>query len=253
VSTTVFPWRVQQLRITLFSPVIPPRLDGLWKSILTEEPPRSTRTPEGMEESGPVPNNESSEWLVTRSSAGRVDLVLAPPPEEQLGFGSPLLLLEPLPTYHERIADFGEKLLAAIGSAPVRLALGAVLMDPADSKTDGYSKMAKLLTGSVSLDPASSDFQYQINRVRTRSFQGEDVLLNRLTKWSVAYVQHVQVVIAPGVPAVTQAASALHACRLELDLSTDAARASLPQAQHLEILKSLFTFGVEIAANGDIP
>src|SRR5436190_1193852 len=70
--------------------------------------------------------------------------------------------------------------------APItRLAFGAVLAQPTEDRHSGYVQIAKYLP-SIRLDvDGSSDFLFQINRPRPSRVGIENLLINRLARWSV--------------------------------------------------------------------
>ncbi len=131
-----------------------------------------------------------------------------------------------------------------------RLAFGAVLLNPVESREEGYRRLDPHLP-KVSLDPeGTSDFAYQINRPR-ESGDGT-IMINRLSKWSVAALRFATIEVSTlplHGPVVEH-----FACRLQLDINTPP---DLEVELSCEILPSLFlelvNLGKEIAEKGDLP
>lgn len=142
--------------------------------------------------------------------------------------------------------------------AIVRLAYGAVALEPVDNRMAGYVRIAEYLP-AVKIDPAGSeDFFYQINRPReSRVIKG--MRLNRLSKWSVASYQPLSIAI--GVPVGPSGQPLVHshggtpamACRAEVDLSTPGGvQDELPHGALPSIFEELVILGAEITRQGDI-
>ena len=134
-----------------------------------------------------------------------------------------------------------------------RLGFGAFLVQPVESKEDGYRLIASYLP-HVELDPSgSSEFLYQINRPRESRTGITGLKINRLSKWSV--LVQTRALISVGPEGVSQDISpSKHAGRLELDINTRQdfdgtfARAALS-----EVFRELVDLGAEMASDGDIP
>lgn len=122
-----------------------------------------------------------------------------------------------------------------------------------ESKVAGYQQLAAYLP-FVQLDPHnSSDFLYQINRPRTaESVPG--LILNRLSRWSVTAQQELGIGIPlnPSQPMHTMIGREAYACRLELDINTDAKRTeSLPHDSLGQLFMELVRLGKVIVSTGD--
>ena len=71
----------------------------------------------------------------------------------------------------------------------VRLAFGAVLIQPAKSQEEGLERLGNYIK-SVNVDTANSyDFLYQINRRRDTKLSIDGLVINRLMKWSVGQIR----------------------------------------------------------------
>ena len=132
-----------------------------------------------------------------------------------------------------------------------RIAFGAELLAEVSDVRSGYLALQSYLP-DIRLDPQSSDFSYSINRPRTS--QDLAVKINRLSRWGVVILLRFKMGV-PSESVVLQAPdSQWTACRLSLDINTDAAfSGELPHERLAEILDNLIAFGQEIAAQGDVP
>jgi hypothetical protein len=97
-----------------------------------------------------------------------------------------------------------------------RLAFGAILALPVDDRKSGYELIGNYLA-NVKLDPiGSSDFLYQINRLRNSQLIS-DLEINRLSKWSVVKRGLARVDLLPEARVSLFPSSDTFSCRLELD------------------------------------
>ena len=135
-----------------------------------------------------------------------------------------------------------------------RVAFGAVLLSPVDSKVSGYRQLAAYLP-SVTIDPEhSTDLLYQINRPRESATGIPDLKINRLSKWSVAQISTAGLVLEPTRILYHDVPQAYLACRLELDINTAAERREpLPRETVSNVWQELLNLGMEIVIDGDQP
>lgn len=135
----------------------------------------------------------------------------------------------------------------------VRIAYGAVLNMPCESKKQGYEKLQEYLP-DVKLDPvASYDFSYQINRRRNSKIIEDLEYINRLSAWSVAKFTKMAIQIGGQGTKGLPIGAAFFSCRLALDINTPVENTK--PFDHLGIPKlfdELCKAGVEIADFGDI-
>jgi hypothetical protein len=133
-----------------------------------------------------------------------------------------------------------------------RLAFGPSLFQPVSDRKEGYRKLSTYL--DVLKDPEnSSDFFYQINRPRTSEIIPGGIIINRLSKWSVAAYEFVAVQIKPDLKAMP-VASMRHAIRLELDINTSQDIKTPFNRDNLQyIFDKLVDYAVEISEKGDVP
>ncbi|MDE2885827.1 MAG: hypothetical protein OXO53_12150, partial [Chloroflexota bacterium] len=131
------------------------------------------------------------------------------------------------------------------------LAFGAVLILRVPDIQSGQEQLSRYLQLQPSQLDGSSDFLYQINRQRT-SRVDEVIGINRLTKWSIMRGGGIALEVGPD--AIRRLASdSVVACRLELDMNTQADR-SVPinSSQIGAILEELVEYGNEISEKGDV-
>jgi hypothetical protein len=159
-------------------------------------------------------------------------------------------LIETLPEFKALMTRW----LAVPDVPPVnRLALGAVLLQPVDTRQEGYRRLSSYLR-AVHVDPeTSSDFFYQINRRRPSRTGVANLNINRLSKWSSSLAMRRMIVAGPGGVSIA-AAQEFHACRLELDINTAPEfPGPLPNEIRAGLLDEFVDLSLEIAREGDIP
>jgi len=129
-----------------------------------------------------------------------------------------------------------------------RLAFGATLLQPVDSREAGYELLSQYLRIPIDTE-RSSDFMYQINKRRASSLDIPELIINRLSRWSVASRNVAQVTQARVVQLPVRLA-----CRLELDINTvPEYERALPIKSLSSLLDELIKLGIEIAQQGTIP
>lgn len=137
-----------------------------------------------------------------------------------------------------------------------RLAFGAILLQPVVDRPEGYRRLQEFLR-HVRLNPErSSDFLYQINWPRESESGIEDLTINRLSKWLVAYTQR-RILTLDGIGRPTASAPASQpvyfACRLELDMNTSQHfEVELPKEKLRTVFDELIAVGKEIATQGEV-
>lgn len=137
-----------------------------------------------------------------------------------------------------------------------RLAFGAVLLQPVENAVDGYKRIQEYVE-SVKLDiDHMSEFMYQINRSRPSTTGVADLVINRLTQWSVVEFRPISVhavLGSPGDQSVISSGDAHRAFRLGLDINTKPENVDeLPPDKMSDIFSELVEMGLEIAEKGDV-
>lgn len=242
-------WRAHTLRLTVFPRSPANYRDATWWSDVADSEPdvynldlkKSELRQEG-------PYGEGKLALIAKSD--RIDWLFTPIED-----------VETKPNTVPTIGSFGETSEAfsnlalswlSIETIPSirRIAYGAILMAPIEEVSNGYELLNKYL-GSVELDSeASSDFFYQINRPRESALDISNLMINRLSKWSVARLRYVDI---SALVKKTLEPLELLACRLELDINTSPDfEEELPKDRLSNIFEELVGLGKEIAEKGDI-
>ncbi len=113
----------------------------------------------------------------------KIDWVLAPSLDPSLWKVDKLLPNVGL--FTETRDDFVKTISRWLASPPpvVRLAFGARLMLPVADKEEAYRRLSSYLPFNLD-EKNSRDFNYQINRPRKSRVLGEELRINRLTKWA---------------------------------------------------------------------
>lgn len=251
-------WQVESARLTVFfSRSVSVVNPNWWASTIGSEPESRTAKPARGEyvEWGNYLNNA----LTLSVQPGRADWILS---VSQAQFEDMEIKLKTVGPLASVAADFATVMNVWLKNCPsiIRLAYGAVLLEPVADQRAGYRRLSQYLH-SVKIDESSSDFFYQINRPRPLQNSKENVTINRLSRWSVQAAQAVRMAFSLASPSVpnppvvfTQPDSAAHACRLEMDLSTHASRENeLVPGELPVIFGELMSLGSEIAHRGDIP
>lgn len=246
-------WEVETLRLTAFPIPATPLKDPGWWTALMGEPVETKIIQQKLgeqREEGPF----LSGTLINLLRPHRIDWLLSPTRDqigEAMGF-------ETIGSFLELTGPFVELMVRWLdsGMCPVlqRLAFGAILILPVDSRTTGYRKLSPYLP-SVTLDPeGSSDFTYQINRPRDSSSGIAGLKVNRLSKWSVASTRLLGFLVEPELSPGVDRGEEYFACRLELDINTAPGRQEpIPQNQLGRVFKELVELGREIVTEGDLP
>jgi len=250
-SVALISWLVESVRVTLFTSA--GLRDGAWRRLTQADPDSISKRGLGMVvESG----RYGEGWLTLQGGPGRVDLVFGAVPAEHLP--SPRVEwpahVGDLDSRLAELKDVFPKLVKEVEGSTTRLALGAALLFPVGSHREGYEALGSCLH-AVDLDPESRDFVYRINRPRTIAMPGEPhLLVNRLTTFMVAQVMTLFIQLnESGASAQNALTPPSFACRLELDLSTDAARVGpLPIDGLDRLFEQLAGMAVELAQQGDI-
>ncbi len=239
-------WLAESVRITLFCLVIPPppTATNLWRRIADAEPEETSSRPAlGLHQvHGPFAGGRFS----ASATQGRLDLVLSAEPQ----------LFDPftqstLGRYKSAVETLVERSEFIVEDLPPvhRIALGAVLLQPASERAAGYRTLVPFLPALQIEAETSSDFSYQINRPRA-SRVNPDLVLNRLSKWSV---QMTAAMVAVAGVSAALGADRKFAARLEADVSTPADHGGeIPPEKIMEFFNELKELIFELAEKGDV-
>jgi hypothetical protein len=249
-------WQAEQYRLTVFPmPDAIARAPSWWEEIAEAPPDETTANPKRG--SGSVTGAIDAGKLLLRLEPDRIDWVLAPQDLDVSALSAPQFpSVGPFIDSLDVFSSIAEKWLAredipAIG----RMAFGAVGVHPEADRTAGYLRLPEYVP--VRVDPASSDFLYQINLPPVPSATGiEGLQLNRLSKWSVASFRLVALrfVVGAGVGHASQFVPQASALRVELDINTAFTFSGpIPQPRLVEVYRELAAAGREIVINGVSP
>ena len=240
-------WQAESLRVTVFpTEDFQAEESDWWQELVGSQPDKRTKFPArgAYRDEGKIDDRV----LRLEVERDRIDWHCGPVYQEA-DIGSMKTLGEFVQSI-EQFVKFLSDWLDPSSCPPVqRLAFGAILLQPADSRESGY-KMLDSYLPSVSIDPHdSSELFYQINRPRRCSLDGLDNFrINRMSKWYLASLSFGRLE-AGRIAGLT--ATQRSACRLELDISTDKEfDGRLPTPS--KILDFLVDLGKEIAERGDI-
>jgi hypothetical protein len=240
-------WTAQQVRLSVFSnaPIAASERD--WQAITGQEEAESRTTiPGGRLYGGPFADG----YLAFSYSGQRLDLVLSGVVPAENTDGRPPII-GPWPVVCESFSANVEKWLPGIQFPVLRVAVGAVLLVPTNSRDEAYTHLGNLLT-SVKVDPAMKELSFQINWAK-ESTAVNGLILNRITNWSAARIIQRIVQITGEQLAVTPN-SELYAVRLEIDNSTDQANTKpFEKAEIVPIFKELILMARENAEKGERP
>lgn len=245
-------WLAQTLRLTAFpSPTAEIAATTWWIDLVGEPPETRVSHPRQGERRDEGPCDEGK--LSLRVQPTRIDWLFTPvDDQEQRLEGIPNIgpFLDSLDTFFPLMLRWFE-----FETCPSvqRLAFGSVLLQPVENRETGYRRLSTYLP-AVELDPEeSSDFIYQINRPRTSRLGTSDLKINRLSKWSVATMRGVGLLVGSASVVDYDLGEALFACRLELDINTaQDFRGEISPDQQAIVFQELVDLGKEIANEGDI-
>ncbi len=131
-----------------------------------------------------------------------------------------------------------------------RLALAAIVLKPVSTKEEGYEFLNRYLK-SVTLDPNTSDFFYQINNPRKSSTGIDQLSINRLAKWSVSRRRTLQLNIEGAILNVDPTPDDIN-IRIELEVNTFQDYPGMFNSTQCKIiLDELVKTTKEIVSNGE--
>lgn len=238
-------WGCESLRCTIFhSPNETPNVAGEWERVAGTPPDAVTAKPKNREH---IETGKVEQWqFVLHAQRGRIDWVLAAGDEP----GDQQPIFPEIATYFLNL--MGNWFRGAELPKVSRLAFGAVVGLPVPDVAAGYRTLCDYLPFDIDYS-VSSDFMYQINR-RRESQTIPEVVINRLTKWSVTKVTKVTFVnMDAGLRAIQDPETGPCCCRLELDINTvPGADTELDTQQLAPLHQELVFLGREIIREGDI-
>ena len=237
-------WMAENLRLSAFTKARcePDSLVGTWEATVKEEPESVERKPKEhiVRESGDF--REAS--LTFACTPHRIDWIMHQAkemPETWSLVGG----------FTEECRAFGDLMEGWLPQCPTldRLAFGAVLLHPMDSRAECYEKVSQFLPFDV--DCNAKNFTYQINRPRETGLGIPDLVINRLSKWACLEMRQLSI---KQRSSIEERSLDNFAVRLELDVNT-VPEYTVPLNTEIltELFRELVEMGSEIAENGDKP
>ena len=245
--TLITDWKVQSLRLTAFlSPSARVGEQDWWTMLTGDIPDSKISQPKiGVQkQEGKFKNEKVDGQLVLTVQPSRIDWQLISLEVPDSGFPA-------IGLFAESVESFSELIVQWLHNAPSiqRLAFGAILNQSTASSQEGYEKLSKYLT--FDLDKDSSEFLYQINRPRKSQNLNLDLIINRLSRWSVNLLAGL--ILSPNEMSGYSLRLPDFALSLELDINTAADfSGELHPYKLSEIFQELVKLGQEVANKGDI-
>ena len=244
-------WQVEQLRATTFHAVGVDDQDPLhlWERVVGSTPDQINTRPKdrSIQAHGPLDGQQLT--LVIRP--GRIDWNL----RELMGLpDGPMQDLPTMGAFPAVLDSFCKVANQWLNICPdvIRLAFGAYLLKAVADRATANRELSPFLP-NVKLASDSQDFLYQINRPRTAE-SIPDLNINRLTKWSVMQSGTLSIGNFQASGPIVATGSSQLACRLELDINTQAeSRTPIGRRQAQRLFQELVELGSEIAVQGDVP
>lgn len=244
-------WQAENVRLTVFSHELPGTdLRGLWDRVVGEAPEQVNEKPgQGLTVvEGPY-DGDNLRLTVRPGMADwrRFARLEGSAPPEGLPTIGPVSSV--LPNFLEAMNGWLE---GAPGLEPIRIAVGAVLLQEVLGHEEGYEQICKYLPFDFRT-PGVSDFSFRVNRPRQTTLAIPGLRVNRLSSWSVAALRVIALTLDGATDVRDQhVLQGPYACRLELDVNTapDYGK-TLPKEHISAILQELGDLCLETAAKGD--
>jgi len=241
-------WQVESLRLSLFRAKPIETVTPLWETLTGEKPEKIDSQPRAniIMEAGKVILGE----LTHMSDPLRINWNLSPPRERQQATSSFTTLGSLLETKNQFIQIMSDWLSSDAVPELNRLALGSVSLIVKNNKTSAYKQLSDLLH-HVEIDiENSTDFLYQINRP-IQSTVKPDLMINRLSKWSVAHYMGLGLLFGDKPEVITNNRD-LIANRLELDINTHQSNKDIfLKEQLIQFIQEFSKYTDQISTEGD--
>lgn len=242
-------WQAQRFRATILTqePYIVDSINW-WEDLIGTKPDSILSYPNkyGIQQQGIFESHN----LIIDIKPERVDWTMT---AREVDSKSPSKLPITIGLFNDNIQLFSDLVnkWLSVEDLPItsRVAFGANLLLPVEDVVSGYKILNKLLP-NVKLDFSEpSDFYFQINRKRHSKINISDLIINRLSKWSVLKTR--LFLMSPD-----QSTNIKHidsfACQLELDINSLKIEESIPNNQLINLFNELVEYGKEISQKGDI-
>jgi hypothetical protein len=241
-------WKADTLRMTaILSPAAQLPKHSLWEELLGQPPENITSQPRigVQQEEGAF----EGEKLIVTVQPTRIDWIFTVDNNQTTTISQKITSIGKFVDVLNPFVDLMVRWLQM--SPPLqRLAFGATLLLPIDEASAARQQLLAYLPLNPQDFENAQEFAYQINRPRNSTSDISELIINRLSKWSVISWRTIQLV----PKANNYSDESCFTCCLEVDINTapeyqgDLAKEKLPQ-----IFKELVDLGQEIAREGDIP
>jgi hypothetical protein len=244
-------WVAEQLRLTVF-PL--PNVGNLpaerwWEAIVGA--PAEESTANSRIGTRTLAGTFQEAKLLLKLEPGRIDWLFLPrDPDPGASPSGEFPSIGPITENLERFSGIAEQWLGRDDIPDVaRIAFGAVVRHPEPDRRSAYVRLPDYVP--IRVDPEASDFNFQLN-IPTRSRTGIDGLqINRLSKWSVAALARVGLIIEGVRLSTTSTQFVDYALRLELDINTSPEfQGPVPRARLIDVFRELAAFGRSIITEG---
>ena len=221
-------WKTESLRLTVFPHPNQQFVNrtSWWADVVDSDPETITEQPRNAvyQATGPLTDDAQ---LLLNVQPERIDWQLSASDKQRETGGLPTI--SSLDKTSAIIIPRLEKWLQSGCPKCQRIAWGAVLLRQVQSKAEGYHLLSNYLK-DVTIDADnSSDFSYSINR--PRKFSSGEITINRVSRWSVINYKIFRISdigSGGGSLVLDPLRDGNPACRLELDINTNADRPDRP-------------------------
>lgn len=168
------------------------------------------------------------------------------PNEAQFVLAGKMPILGPFLQMADRFAEYMHKWLSQEIPQINRIAFGAIVVRPADSRAQSYQMLSEYL--GIDFDVSStSDLMYRINRRRV-SDAVNGVTINRVATWSS---HDFNVELANQFGHLIKHFSHYN-CRLELDINNVPSQPNLDHSHLFRLFNEFIVLGKELSEKGDV-
>jgi len=240
-------WKIDTFRLTGFHTEQQNDYDkSLWTKVIGTESQFANYKRNGNQFLYQNDSELTDKKLLIAQAPERMDLLFTPR-EEELRDQEKFRKFPSIGVFPDNITKFTaiiDKFFDKINPDFERLAFGLVLYFNVESEKEGYKYLSKYLP-SLKLDNAV-DFIYQINRPKS-SEKSKDIMINRLSKWSVA-----KRTLRGNSGIIAGKNEENFACKLELDINTKPETKIKSKDIQTKIFKELLDLAKNISLNGDV-
>lgn len=243
-------WKVTVLRLTLFvgSEEGQKLLSAIqWRDLTGTDPESIQGKGDDQLQQGAFPPGR----LLLKKEPGRLDVFFG---GENQGKEAelPVATLGPFEPASAALRGMASKVFGILGEVTIRLALGADLVQPAETSQEAYRILTQHIRSASFKLEGAQEFLYQINRPRNSQVIS-GLLLNRLTRWSAGSWQPIRLETGGGAAPVVVTGPARVGAVISTDANTAVRTAPLPADKLLNLFDELCESTIEIRDKGDVP